>query len=120
MLYPVLNQPTLLALFLVLGFVTGFVFDIASVFKFFSKKDKVALFVIDFFSTITAFFLIFFVNLKINFGQLRFFVVLIFFASFSLQRFFSYLLWTKWGSSWYNNHKEKQKNGRKRKKEEKT
>lgn len=95
LLYPTLNQPLVLLIILGVGFLSGFLFDIANIMTTLSGNDKLSRHIFDFIATIFAFLLLFFANLYINFGQFRIYVFLIFILSLSLERFISKILWTK-------------------------
>ena len=86
MLYETLNQPLLLLIFLTAGVVGGFIFDAGNYIKFLFSNKKAPYVVIDFIETSMCLGLLFFVNLKYNYGQVRLFPALIFFIFFSLER----------------------------------
>ena len=86
MLYETLNQPYLFFLFIIVGFFSGIVFDIGNYIKFLFGNKKVPSFFIDFLQTSIVLIILFFTNLKHNYGQFRLFVCVVFLFSFLLQR----------------------------------
>lgn len=86
MLYETLSQPTLSIIFLFLGLVGGLIFDIGNFIKFLLANKKISSILIDFFQTLTCLSMLFLVNLKINYGEIRFFPYLLFLISFTLER----------------------------------
>lgn len=88
MLYEALAQPLIFLCMSAAGFCCGFLFDIKTILSYFLKNNKIWQQVLLFFACFALFFVFFAVNLKINYGQFRFFTVLAFSLSFSIQRFF--------------------------------
>ena len=101
MLYPTLNQPLVLLIIFLVGVISGFVFDVARILTTLSGNDNISKHIFDFFATIISFAFLYFANLKCNLGQFRLYVLAIFLLSFSFQRLFSKILWTKLLSKWY-------------------
>ncbi|MBE7082483.1 MAG: hypothetical protein E7378_02230 [Clostridiales bacterium] len=87
MLFETLNQTSLLVKFLVLGFLSGLFFDVGNFIKFLFANKKLPCVIIDFLCTILCLLVYFWGNLKFNYGQLRFYPLLIFFTSFIFERF---------------------------------
>ena len=87
MLYETLSQPFLLLVFLLAGILGGLVFDIGNFIKFLCSNKKVPSIIIDFLQTIICCLMLFFVNLKYNYGLFRLFPLVIFVVSFSIERF---------------------------------
>lgn len=86
MLYETLIQPRLLVIFLTLGFVFGLVFDVGNFIKFLFGNKKMSNFILDFLQTSLCLVMIFFVNLNCNFGQIRFFPVVLVLITFIIER----------------------------------
>ena len=87
MLYETLSHPFLLLVFLLAGILGGLVFDIGNFVKFLFANKKVPSVIIDFIQTIICCLMLFFVNLKYNYGLFRLFPIIIFLTSFALERF---------------------------------
>lgn len=118
LLYPTLNQPLVLLAIFIGGLIAGFGFDVFRLLTLLSGGDKLSRHFFDFLATIFAFFLLFYINLNLNYGQFRIYVPVVFLISFALQRLFARFLWTKLLSKWYSKITERTKKGG-RKKEEK-
>lgn len=121
MLYPTANQPLIIAVMLLTGFLSGIFFDLFRFLTYLSGGDKWSRNFFDFLSTIFSFAILFLANLWINYGQFRFYVVVIFFIGFFIERVISKILWTKLILKCYNTFKVKGRlgkfrNGRKQKK----
>ena len=106
MLYPTLSQPLGFLVIALTGLMSGALFDLFGFLAFASGNDKHSKIFFDFLATIFSFVLLFLVNLQVNYGQFRLFVLLAFFLGFVLQRFLSKILWTKCVKKWYNSFKE--------------
>ncbi len=87
MLNETLNQPTLLVIFLLLGLVGGLIFDLGNFVKFLFLNKKIPCVILDFLETSACLGLLFLVNLKFNFGSIRFFPLVCFLFSFVVERF---------------------------------
>ena len=103
MLYPTINQPIVFIAIFFTGLACGVVFDVFRILTMLSGGDKWSRHIFDFLAGIFSFFLLFFVNLKVNYGQCRIFVFAVFLLSFYLERLISKFLWTKLLSRWYTN-----------------
>ena len=113
MLYPTANQPIIIILVVLTGLVSGLFFDISKALCFLSGNDKVSKEIFNFFAVILSSTTLYFVNLKFNYGQFRFYVVMVFFASLSFERFLSKVLWTKVFAKCYNSIRKKWKKKKK-------
>ena len=102
MLYPTLNQPLIVLIIFTVGMASGLIFDIARILTTISG-EKWSKHIFDFLATIICFFALFFINLSINLGQFRIYILAVYLASFTLERFFSKILWTKLLLKWYTN-----------------
>ena len=119
MLYPTLNQPLIIVVMLLCGFAGGVIFDLCRLLTLLSGNDKVSKHIFDFLAVLLGFALLFFVNLKFNYGQFRVYVFAVFMFSFVLQQKLSQKLWTKLLGKWYSSivqrreewKKKKNKNG---------
>ena len=86
MLYETLSQPKLFFIFLILGILGGFVFDVGNYIKFLFNNKKISNTILDIIEISICLFLIFICNLKFNYGLIRLFPILIFTLSFSIER----------------------------------
>lgn len=116
MLYPTLSQPLVFLVVFASGLAGGVIFDIFRCLTFLSGNDKYSKILFDFLSVIFSFALLFIVNLRINYGQFRVYVVLSFLIALYLERLFSKFLWTKCIKRCYNRFKEKRNAKRKKEK----
>lgn len=114
MLYPTLNQPLVIVMMLIAGFVAGLFFDICRLIALLTRKDKAAKHIMDFVATITAVVILYLNNLHFNYGQIRLYVVILFVLSFYLQRKLSQKLWTKLLQKWYSNIAQRKENWKKK------
>lgn len=87
MLYETLSQPKLLLVFIIFGFLSGFVFDISNFIKVLSKNNKIVNIILDFVSTVINLGLLFLVNLTYNYGEFRAFAIAVYEFGFTIQRF---------------------------------
>lgn len=87
MLYQTLQQPRLLLYFLIIGFVGGLIFDIGNFIKFLFSNKKIPCIILDFIQTSICLLLIFFFNLKLNYGIIRLFPFVCFMFSFIIERY---------------------------------
>lgn len=87
MLYETLAQPKIVFIFILIGFFCGFLFDIKNIFLSFFKKRIIINHFFTFFCVFLLFFIFFITNLKLNYGQLRFFIFATFMLAFFIQRF---------------------------------
>lgn len=112
MLYPTANQPLIIVVMFFTGFLSGIFFDIFRFLTYLSGGDKWSRNFFDFLSTIFSFAILFLANLWINYGQFRFYVVVIFFIGFFIERVISKILWTKLILKCYNTFKVKGRLGK--------
>lgn len=119
MLYETLSQPKIFAVIVFAGFLSGFLFDFKHILFLFFKKNKFLNQFLSFFSLFSVFFIFFVTNLKINFGEIRFFIIFGFALSFAIQRFISQNFLAKPIAKCYNKHKDK-KHGKRKDKMERT
>lgn len=108
MLYETLSQPQIVLFVVLFGFLSGIIFDLQKLFK---KLIKNRFF--DYFSSFFCVFLTiliyFFVNLKLNYGEFRFYILLMFFLSLAFERLFIGNLLENLLRKWYNKLTEKMK-----------
>lgn len=95
MLYESLAQPLIFLCMTAGGILSGVFFDIQKMLMFFLNQNKpfkklnsFLKHIFIFFSVFSILFTFFYINLKVNYGQLRFFTVLAFALSLSIERFF--------------------------------
>lgn len=86
MLYPTLSQPIIILLFVVIGFFSGFIFDIFSLINYFFNNNKISRQIFYFLSIFPVFIIFYYLNLSFNYGQIRFYPFLLFFSSLILER----------------------------------
>jgi len=86
MLYETLAQPAILLYVLIVGFLSGIVFDCATFLFVVLDKNKVVRFILDFLATILAMFILFVLILKISYGELRLWHILFFSMALFLER----------------------------------
>ncbi len=102
MLYQVLSQPTVFVCMACAGFLSGILFDIKNITLSFFKKKKILNQILLFFATFLTLFTCFYLNLKSNYGEIRFFSIFAFLLSFWIERFFSQNFLAKPISKCYN------------------
>lgn len=86
MLYETLFQPKVFLILLIIGFFTGFIFDLTALTNYFFNKNKISKQILLFLSAILSFVIFTESNLLINYGDIRFFPFLAFFGALFLQR----------------------------------
>ena len=118
MLYPTLNQPLVILMTTLAGLFCGVFFDLARILNLLLGKNKYTKHIIEFFATIVACGVLFLTNLKFNYGQFRFYVVLIFLITFALERIITGILWTKLLKRWYSSITQRRKGSGQREKEQ--
>lgn len=119
MLYESLSQPIIFLFLSLSGFLSGFLFDLKNILSIYFRRNKIISQILLFFAVFLTFFICFFINLKINYGEFRFFSIVAFAISFILQRLIVKNFLAKPVIKCYNKLKEKH-NGRKTKMVEKT
>lgn len=102
MLYETLSQPLIILAILGTGILAGLIFDVGTLVTYFCNKNKVIRQIIYFFQTISAALLLFYINLLVNYGRFRIYILLLFTVSFTLERFVIGKLWTKLLDKCYN------------------
>lgn len=85
-LYETLNQPHILFVIIVCGFFCGIFFDLANIISFLCNDNKITKNILLFLATTLCFFVLFFVNQKINYGQFRLYIFVFFFAFLIFER----------------------------------
>lgn len=114
MLYETLSQPATLLILSSIGLFSGIIFDIKNILIYLFKKNKIINQILLFFSILILFFIYYLINLKINYGEIRFFSIFIFFLAFSIERFFVQNFLANKILRCYNNSKEKRNAKRKK------
>lgn len=107
MLYEALAQPTIFIVLAMGGFLSGFMFDLKSILSYCFKNNKIITQILLFFCTLFMFFVYFYLNLRINYGEFRVFPIFSFGLSFCIQRFLMNNFVANTIIKWYNKHKEK-------------
>ena len=85
-LFETANQPLVLFCCILSGFLSGLIFDLGGLLCFLCKKNKIVQIICDLFSTLLCFFVAFCICYKLNFGQFRLYIPLIFFTFVYLER----------------------------------
>lgn len=107
MLYTALSQPLVFLLTFLAGIAGGVLFDVFKTLTFLSGNDKYSKVFFDFLATLFAFSLLYIVNLNINYGQFRIYVLVAFLLALFCERLLSKFLWTKCIKRCYNRLREK-------------
>ena len=110
MLYETLSQPQIVLFVVLFGFLSGIIFDLQKLFKK-SIKNRFFDYFSSFFCVFLTILIYFFVNLKINYGEFRFYILLMFFLSLAFERLFIGNLLENLLRKWYNKLTEKMKKG---------
>ena len=110
MLYETLSQPQIVLFVVLFGFLSGIIFDLQKLFKK-SIKNRFFDFFSSFFCVFLTILIYFFVNLKLNYGEFRFYILLMFFLSLAFERLFIGNLLENLLRKWYNKLTEKMKKG---------
>lgn len=114
MLYESLSQPFIFLILSGVGLFSGIIFDLKNIIYFLFKKNKIINQILLFFAIFLLFFIFYFTNLKVNYGEIRFFAIIAFFLSFSIERFFVLNFLANKTLGCYNKIKEKQNAKRKK------
>ena len=85
-LFETLNQPYILILLIIFGFLSGFLFDFAYIISFLCNENKIVKNIFQFFAVFFSFFILFLLNLNINYGQFRVYIFVVFFFFLFIQR----------------------------------
>ena len=102
MLYETLSQPLIILSILGIGILAGLLFDAGTFVTYFFNKNKVVRQITYFVQTILSAFLLFYINLLVNYGRFRIYILLVFTLSFILERITIGKLWTKLLDKCYN------------------
>lgn len=102
MLYPTTNQPIMLIVLAVSGILSGIIFDVFSLLSKLLKSEKYIYHFFDFLGVVLSFSILFIINLFLNYGQYRVYILPMFFAGFIVQKLISKFLWTKVVKRCYN------------------
>lgn len=86
MLYETLSQPLIAVIFAIIGFLSGFIFDIFNFIKFLCGNKKIISHILDFFMTILVFIVFYVLNLSYMYGEIRLFSVVVFLMPFLIER----------------------------------
>mgnify|MGYP004733083889 CR=1 FL=1 len=86
MLYETLSQPLIVLILSAAGFASGAIFDAFAVVKFLCLNKKVISQIFDFFAMLFCSIVFYFLNLKLLFGEIRFYSLLCFFGFLILER----------------------------------
>ena len=86
MLYETLSQPKIFLFLALIGFASGFLYDVSSYIIFLCNKNKVVKIVFNFLATICTFVVFYIAVLVLDYGELRFFHFVTFWLFLSIQR----------------------------------
>lgn len=86
MLYPTLNQPYVFITIFLTGLVSGLLFDLSNFLLIFVNKNKVIKQFLYFFASALSFLGLFYMNLIVNLGQFRLFIIITFALSLFIER----------------------------------
>ena len=110
MLYETLNQPQFFLFVVLFGFLSGIIFDLKKIIKN-NIKNKFFDYFLSFFCVFLVILIYFFVNLKLNYGEFRFYILITFCLALSIERIFIGNLLENLLRKWYNKLTEKMKKG---------
>ena len=102
MLYESLSQPIIILCILAIGIACGMIFDVGKFINYFFNQNKFTKQLILSFCTILSAVLLFIVNLQVNYGRFRVYILLLFTISFIVERYTIGKLWTKALEKCYN------------------
>ena len=85
-LFETLNEPKIFLYLIIFGFFSGFFFDICYLITFLCNKNKIVKGILQTFATICCFFILFLINLKLNYGVFRIYIFIVFFLSVFVER----------------------------------
>ena len=105
MLYQTLSQPLIILLFIIFGFLSGLLFDFFSLINYFLNNNKITKQIFYFLSVFPIFIIFYYLNLKFNYGQFRFYTILLFFGALILERISLGNLFAKMYDRCYNLNK---------------
>ncbi len=106
MLYETLGQPFIILSIVLVGIFAGLIFELSKLITFLCNKNKIVGQIGYFLSTTISFLLLFIVNLQVNYGRFRIYILIVFSISLFLERATLGKLWTKLLDKWYNKLKE--------------
>ncbi len=119
MLFETANQPIIMLVFCLAGFFCGFIFDFSNFLNLFFNQRKVTKHILNFFATVAVFTIFFLINLKMNYGEIRFYIFALFLSTIILQRQIFEKTIANIFSKCYTFLIKREKNGKKSKKEQK-
>ena len=105
MLYQTLSQPLIILLLIIFGFLSGLLFDFFSLINYFLNNNKITKQIFYFLSVFPIFIIFYYLNLKFNYGQFRFYTILLFFGALILERISLGNLFAKMYDRCYNLNK---------------
>ena len=85
-LFETLSQPYILLWLICAGFCSGILFDFTTTICFLCNNNKIVNLIFNCISTILSFFILFIVNLHVNYGQFRIYIFAVFFLFLLLER----------------------------------
>ena len=89
MLYETLSQPNIIIFISLSGLISGLIFDLKNIVLFLFGNGKILNEILLGLCSFLTLQILYFSNLYINFGEIRFYIILVFFVSFFFQRFLS-------------------------------
>lgn len=85
-LFETLNQPYILMWLTLSGFLSGIFYDISDILTFLCNNNKIVKNIFSAIATILSFFVLYIVNLLVNYGQFRIYVFVVFFLFLLLEQ----------------------------------
>ena len=85
-IFETLNEPKIFLFLIIFGFLCGFLFDICYLITFLCNENKIVTNILQFLATIICFFIVFLINLKLNYGVFRAYILISFFFAIFLER----------------------------------
>lgn len=86
LLYETLSHPLIFLIIFSIGLSSGLIFDLRNYINFLFMNKKILSVIWDILATLIVFSILLISNLKFNYGEFRFFVILAFFAGLIIQR----------------------------------
>lgn len=86
LLYETLSHPLIFLIIFSIGLSSGLVFDLRNYINFLFLNKKFISIILDILACLIICFILFISNLKFNYGEFRFFILLAFFSGFLIQR----------------------------------
>ncbi len=102
LLYETLSQPAVFFIIFSIGLLSGLLFDFKSYISFLFAKNKIISILLDIVVAFLTCLILYFSNLKFNYGEFRFYVLIAFFNGLLIERFSIGIFVAKFFSWCYN------------------